>query len=76
MKIKEKLTLDDFMRARLGKVADVYLVPGIRLNGLLISYDQDGLFLRGVREPSRPITMVLWSAITTVSIPGECEADS
>ncbi len=76
MKINAKLNLDDFMKARLGKVADVYLVPGIRLTGVLISYDQDGLFLRSVRDSSQPITMVLWSAITSVSIPGEREANS
>ena len=76
MKINAKLNLDDFMKARLGKVADVYLVAGIRLTGVLISYDQDGLFLRSVREPSQPITMVMWSAITSVSIPGEREANS
>lgn len=71
MKIKE-LSLDAFMRDRLGKVADVYLVRGIRLTGVLISYDQDALFLRGDTQRSQPITMVLWSAITSVSIPEEC----
>ena len=71
MKARNTMTLDDFMQARLGKQADVYLVVGIKISGVLVSYDHDALFLRACGEVARPTQMVLWSAITTVSAPEE-----
>ncbi len=65
------LTLDSFMQPRLGKLAEVYLVVGIRLSGVLIAYDQEAIFIRAPGKPVQPMRMVLWSAVTSVSIPGE-----
>lgn len=75
MKTQKNITLDDFMRARLGKRADVYLVVGIKISGVLISYDHDALFLRACGAVAHPNTMVLWSAITTVSTPEESDQE-
>ena len=73
MKAGRKMTLDDFMESRLGKQADVYLVVGIKISGVLVSYDHDALFLRACGDVLRPTQMVLWSAITTVSTPEESD---
>ena len=73
MNAKKIMTLDDFMQSRLGKRGDVYLVVGIKISGVLDSYDRDALFLRASADAARPNLMVLWSAVTTVSIPEESE---
>ncbi len=71
MKSQKIMTLDDFMQPRLGKRGDVYLVVGIKISGVLDSYDHDALFLRASADAARPNLMVLWSAVTTVSTPEE-----
>jgi len=67
MKTQKTDTLDEFMQARLGMQADVYLVLGIKLSGELVSYDEKALFIHGSGDVARPLQMVLWSAISTVS---------
>ena len=71
MKTGKTLTLDEFMQSRLGRQIDVYLVVSIKLTGVLVAYDQEVLFLRAGGAGGRPLQMIMWSAITTVSTPGE-----
>lgn len=75
MKIGKTITLDEFMQSRLGRQIDVYLVVSIKLTGVLVSYDQEVLFLRARGAVGRPLQMIMWSAITTVSAPGESDPE-
>ena len=59
------INLDEFMKARLGRSASVFLQNGIRLGGHLLGYDGDALFLRAAGEAAAT-QMILWSAISTV----------
>ena len=58
--------LDEFMQPRLGSPADVFLINGIKLNGILLGYDKDAIFLRAAADLAAT-QMILWSAISTIA---------
>jgi hypothetical protein len=65
--LKEKLTLDSFIKDRFGQQVDVFLQSGIKLAAVtVVGHDTDAIFLRSASDPATTFA-TLWSAISTVA---------
>ena len=50
--------------------ADIFLVNGIKLHGILLGYDKDAIFLRAAADLAAT-QMVLWGAVSTIASRGK-----
>ena len=64
--MKIRISEDEFLEARIGQPATIYLINGIKLNGILAGHDLEAVFMQLQDENSREIQMIFKQAISTI----------